>query len=228
MSESHWRNLFHKEVKSWDSTTWFKIWQFQTPAWKRYLQMHLLAERFAFWGDDRGFLKVGIKTYPIAQMSPFTLPTFFVCLHIYILCFYLCFDVFFLVGESKRWCMAQGWDQEKETAELPPGGRLLLQFPVTSECGSKCHCSLHFEGGARNLPRKLPPQYYEGFVGCLKSVRVNGKPLEMLRHMNTIENVSFCVTWVVESHLSQVWQYSLDRVFQIFECLRAEEHLPGT
>ncbi len=33
-----------REVKSWDSTTWFKIWQFQTPAWKQYPQMHLIAE----------------------------------------------------------------------------------------------------------------------------------------------------------------------------------------
>jgi hypothetical protein len=56
MSESHWWCLFHNEVMSWDSITWFRIWQFQTPAWKRFLQMHLLAERFIFWGVcDRGF-----------------------------------------------------------------------------------------------------------------------------------------------------------------------------
>ncbi len=48
MSENHWWYLFHKEVKSWDSTTWFRIWQFQTSAWKLCLQMHLLAERFVF------------------------------------------------------------------------------------------------------------------------------------------------------------------------------------
>ncbi len=42
MSESHWCYLFHKEVKSWDSTT--GIWRFQTTAQKWYLQMHLLAE----------------------------------------------------------------------------------------------------------------------------------------------------------------------------------------
>ncbi len=34
MSESHWLYLFHKEVKSWDSTTWFRIWRFQTPGLK--------------------------------------------------------------------------------------------------------------------------------------------------------------------------------------------------
>ncbi len=30
-------------------TTWHSIWQFQTPAQKRYFQMHLLAERFVCW-----------------------------------------------------------------------------------------------------------------------------------------------------------------------------------
>ncbi len=58
MSESYWGNLFHKEVKSWDSTTWFRIWQFLTTVWKWYLQMHRLAERFFvfffFEDDDQG------------------------------------------------------------------------------------------------------------------------------------------------------------------------------
>jgi hypothetical protein len=34
MSESLWWNPFHKEVKSWDSTTCFRIRQFQTPGLK--------------------------------------------------------------------------------------------------------------------------------------------------------------------------------------------------
>ncbi len=58
-SGSHWCYLFHKEVKSWDSTTWFRIWQFQTPAWKRYLQKHPLAERFVFAGWWSGFSERG-------------------------------------------------------------------------------------------------------------------------------------------------------------------------
>jgi hypothetical protein len=49
MSESHLWYPFHKKVKSCDSTTWFRIWQFQTPAWKWYLQMHLLVERLVFF-----------------------------------------------------------------------------------------------------------------------------------------------------------------------------------
>ncbi len=81
-SGSHWWYLFHKEVKSWDSSSWFTIWRFQTPAQKRYLQTHLLAERFVFFffivGDDRGFPKEGVKTYLTAV--PISLPkspTFF-------------------------------------------------------------------------------------------------------------------------------------------------------
>jgi hypothetical protein len=70
MSESQWWNLFHTEVKSWDYATWFRTWQYQTPAWKWYLQTHLLAERFVFLGvDDRGFLKEEVKTYLMAPMS---------------------------------------------------------------------------------------------------------------------------------------------------------------
>jgi hypothetical protein len=34
MLESHWGYLFYKELKSWDSSTWFRIWQFQTPGLK--------------------------------------------------------------------------------------------------------------------------------------------------------------------------------------------------
>ncbi len=30
--ESHWWYQLHKEAKIWDSTTWFRIWQLQTPA----------------------------------------------------------------------------------------------------------------------------------------------------------------------------------------------------
>ncbi len=82
-SESRWWYLFHKEIKSWDSITWFKIWQFQTPAWKRYLQMHLLTERFFFVGDDWGFLQEGMKTYLMAPMSPLNSPTIFPSSHLY-------------------------------------------------------------------------------------------------------------------------------------------------
>ncbi len=74
--ESHWWYVFHKEVKSRDSTTWFRIWQFKTPAKKQYPQMRLLAEWSIFWGDDRGSLKEGVKNYVTGPMSPLNSPIF--------------------------------------------------------------------------------------------------------------------------------------------------------
>ncbi len=50
---------FTKKVKSWDSTTWLRVLRFQTQAWKGYLQMHLLAERFIFWRWWSGFSETG-------------------------------------------------------------------------------------------------------------------------------------------------------------------------
>jgi hypothetical protein len=70
MSESHWWYLFDKEATSGDYTTWSRIWQFQTPAKKSYLQMHLLAEQSIFKGwflSD--FLNEGVKTYWMAPLS---------------------------------------------------------------------------------------------------------------------------------------------------------------
>ncbi len=61
MLGSHRWYLFHKEVKSWDSTTWFRIWKFQTLAWKRYLHMHLLTEHLIFWGRWSVFSERGIQ-----------------------------------------------------------------------------------------------------------------------------------------------------------------------
>jgi hypothetical protein len=49
---------------------WFRIWQFQTPAWKWYLQKHLLVVRFLFLDDNWVILKEGVKTYLLTPMSP--------------------------------------------------------------------------------------------------------------------------------------------------------------
>ncbi len=38
MSKNHSWNLFHKGPNSWDSTTWFRIWQFQTLAERRFFE----------------------------------------------------------------------------------------------------------------------------------------------------------------------------------------------
>ncbi len=56
---SHWWYLFYNEEKSWDSTTWFRIWQFQTLVQNRYLQKHLLAERLILWSWWSGFSERG-------------------------------------------------------------------------------------------------------------------------------------------------------------------------
>ncbi len=50
ISEIHLWFLFHKEAKSWEPAVWFIFYQFQSPAWNRYLQIHLLAECFVSWG----------------------------------------------------------------------------------------------------------------------------------------------------------------------------------
>jgi hypothetical protein len=44
-----------EELRAWDSTTWFRIWQFHTSASNRHLQMHILAGRFVFCGWWSGF-----------------------------------------------------------------------------------------------------------------------------------------------------------------------------
>jgi hypothetical protein len=47
--------------------------------------MHLLAERFVFWGGPLGFLKEQVNTYFMVAMLPLDTPAFF-CLHVYGLC----------------------------------------------------------------------------------------------------------------------------------------------
>ncbi len=72
---------FTKKRRAETLQPWFRIWQFPIQARKWYLQMHLLDERFVFFrGDDRGFVKEGVKTYLMAPLSP--LNSSF-CLHIY-------------------------------------------------------------------------------------------------------------------------------------------------
>ncbi len=74
---------FTKKVKSWDSTTCFRIWQFQTPAWKRYLRMHLLAERFVFWGLWSRFSKSGNQCLSNDTNAASKFINFFMSSHLY-------------------------------------------------------------------------------------------------------------------------------------------------
>ncbi len=59
MSESHWWYLFHKEVKSWVSTTWFRIWQFQTTAKSSIFKCIFWLNGSFFWGWWSGFSERG-------------------------------------------------------------------------------------------------------------------------------------------------------------------------
>jgi hypothetical protein len=75
-------NQSNKEVKSQDSTTWFRVWQFQTRVkigtFKCISWLNGL-----FSGEvDRYFLKERVKTCQMVPMSPFNSPAFS-CLHLY-------------------------------------------------------------------------------------------------------------------------------------------------
>ncbi len=86
MSESHWWYLFHKEVKSWDSTTWFRIWLFQTPAYKSVSSNASPGWMVRFLGVMIGvFWKRESRPIQCHQRRLLTCQIFF-CLHIYSLC----------------------------------------------------------------------------------------------------------------------------------------------
>jgi hypothetical protein len=82
-----------KKVKSWDSTTCFRLWQFQTPAWKRYLQMHLLAERFTPLGwwlrfCERGSQDLSNGTNVASSLADFSLSS-----HVLSICYLFKFSL---------------------------------------------------------------------------------------------------------------------------------------
>jgi hypothetical protein len=52
---------------------------FQTTAKMQYFQNASFGLTVRFWGEHRGFLEEGVKTYRMAPMSPLNSPTFFVC-----------------------------------------------------------------------------------------------------------------------------------------------------
>ncbi len=73
---------FYKDVKSWKSSTWFKIWQFQTGVWKRYLQIHLVAERLVFLGWWSGFSERGSQDLSNGtNVASYLTPQIFLCFH---------------------------------------------------------------------------------------------------------------------------------------------------
>ncbi len=71
VSESHWWYLFHQEVKSWDSTTWFTILHYQTTTWKLVSSnvSPAMAEQFVFLGWWLEFFGRGVKLFLMEPMS---------------------------------------------------------------------------------------------------------------------------------------------------------------
>jgi hypothetical protein len=80
MSEIYQRYLFHKEMKSWDSTTWFRIWKFQNLGCKRYRQTDLLAEMWIFGGWWSGMSER--DSQDLSNVVN-TTPNIFLSLHLY-------------------------------------------------------------------------------------------------------------------------------------------------
>jgi hypothetical protein len=86
MLERHYWYQFYEEVKSWDSTTWLIIGQIQISGSKRYLQLHLLSERFVFLiVTARVFRKMESRRMSWYQRRLFSCQIVS-CLHIYSLC----------------------------------------------------------------------------------------------------------------------------------------------
>ncbi len=82
MSVSHSWCSFHKLVKTWDSTTWFIIWHFQTPAQKLYNQMRFLAERFHILAWWSAFSKRGSQDLSNGTNVNVWLANFFLSVHV--------------------------------------------------------------------------------------------------------------------------------------------------
>ncbi len=87
MSENHGWFLFRTEVKSWDSTTWFRIWQFQTPAKSGIFKCISWLNGW-FFGMVMivVFWKREFKTYLNGINVSSLRSSFLFCLHTYSLC----------------------------------------------------------------------------------------------------------------------------------------------
>ena len=50
-----------------------------------------------------------------------------------------------------------------------------------------------FTGGKHSLPSGLPTQYYHGYIGCIKKVKMFRRKLDLLRHGDNT-NLKLCDT----------------------------------
>ncbi len=81
--EGHLLYLFYKEVKSWDSTTWFTIRNFKPRLKSSIFKCRCWLKSTFSEGDDQVLLKERVEAYLMAPMLPPNSPTIFFCLQIY-------------------------------------------------------------------------------------------------------------------------------------------------
>ena len=56
--------------------------------------------------------------------------------------------------------------------------------------------TIFFLGGKHSLPSGLPSQYYHGYVGCIKKVKVFRRKLDLLRQGDN-SNLKLCDSWSI-------------------------------
>ncbi len=83
MSESHWWYPFYNEVERTDSTTWFRVDNFKPRFRSGIFKCISWLNGSFFEGDELGLLKLGVKTYLMAPMSPLHSSTFLKSSHIH-------------------------------------------------------------------------------------------------------------------------------------------------
>ena len=70
------------------------------------------------------------------------------------------------------------------------GGATLYKNPFNQTVH---HISIIFTGGKHSLPSGLPTQYYHGYIGCIKKVKMFRRKLDLLRHGDN-SNLKLCDT----------------------------------
>lgn len=63
-------------------------------------------------------------------------------------------------------------------------GWVSIEFELKRSIYTHCTCYL---GGAPNLPNGLPIAYQQGFRGCIQSVKINYKYLDLLKTPGTLQ-----------------------------------------
>jgi hypothetical protein len=86
VSASHWWYLFHQQVKSWDSTIWLRIWQFQTSGLTAVSSNASPVSTVRFLGVMLGVFWMRESRLKWWHQRRLLTRQFYFCLHIYSLC----------------------------------------------------------------------------------------------------------------------------------------------